>query len=197
MTEVKEAPKPKTGNGQGQMTEIAPPQAPTVPQKVVRNPFAFMRRLAEEMDRVFEDFGLEAGWRFPRYWTRGHEMFRRETGMIPAEWSPKVDVFQREGQLVVHAELPGLTREEVTVRVTDEYLTIEGERKQEKKEERGGYWYSERSFGKFYRAIPLPEGIDTTKATAEFEKGVLEVVMPLTPRVEPKARRLEVREVTK
>jgi len=117
--------------------------------------------------------------------------------MIPAEWSPKVDVFQREGQLVVHAELPGLTKEEVTVRVTDEYLTIEGERKQEKKEERGGYWYSERSFGKFYRAIPLPEGIDTTKATAEFEKGVLEVVMPLTPRVEPKARRLEVREVTK
>jgi HSP20 family protein len=194
MTEVKEAPKPKTTNGQGQKKDIAP-QAPTVPQKAMGNPFVFMRRFAEEMDRLFEDFGLEAGWHFPRFLTRGHELLRRETGLIPAEWSPKVDVFEREGQFVVHADLPGLSKEDVKVELTKDLLTIEGERKQEKKEERGGYCYSERSFGTFYRTIPLPEGVDATKATADFHKGVLEVTMPMSPRAEPKARRLEVREV--
>jgi HSP20 family protein len=117
--------------------------------------------------------------------------------MIPAEWSPRVDVFEREGQFVVHADLPGLTKEDVKVQVTDELLTIEGERKQEKKEERAGCCYTERSYGTFYRAIPLPEGVESTKATAGFDKGVLEVVMPMMRRPEPKARRLEVREVSK
>ncbi len=193
MTEVKEAPKPKTTNGQGQMKTIAP-QAPTVPQKATGYPFAFMRQLGEEMDRQFEDFGLETGWQFPRFLTRGQQLLRRETGMVPAAWAPRVDVFEREGEFVVHADLPGLTREEVKVEVTEDWLTIEGERKQEKKEERGEYRYSERFFGTFYRALPLPEGVDATKAVAHFHQGVLEVVMPRAPRVEPTARRLEVQE---
>ncbi len=64
----------------------------------------------------------------------------------------------------------------------------------EKKEEREGYYYGERRYGSFYRAIPLPEGVDTTRATAEFQKGVLEVVMPRAAVPEAKTRRLEVRE---
>jgi len=194
MTEVKEAPEPKTSNGQGQTREMAP-QAPTVPVKTNGRPFGFMRRFAEEMDRLFEDFGLETGWLMPSWFTQGRERMRREVGFVPAEWSPRVDVLEREGQWVVHAELPGLSKEEVKVELTRDLLTIQGERKEEKKEEHRGYHYRECRYGSFYRAIPLPEGVDTTKATADYNKGMLEVVMPYVTRPEPKVRRLEVRDV--
>jgi len=150
-----------------------------------------MRRFAEEMDRLFEDFGLETGWLMPSWFTQGRERVRREVGLVPAEWSPRVDVLEREGQWVVHAELPGMSKEEVKVEVTHDLLTIQGERKEEMKEEHGGYHYRECRYGSFYRAIPLPEGVDTTKATADFSKGVLEVVMPCVTRPEAKVRRLE------
>ena len=95
---------------------------------------------------------------------------------------------------MVRADLPGLSKEDIKVEVSDDLITIQGERKHEKKEEREGYCYSECSFGSFYRAIPLPEGADASKATADFRKGVLEVTVPAPSRPEPKARRLEVRE---
>jgi HSP20 family protein len=193
MTELKEAPKPKTANGPGQAKAIVP-EAPKTPMTSNVSPFAFMRRFAEEMDRLFEDFGLESGWHMPRFLTRGRELMRREAGFVPAEWSPRVDVLEREGQFVVRADLPGLSKEDVKVEVTDDLLTIQGERKQEKKEEREGYCYSERSHGSFYRAIPLPAGADGSKATADFRKGVLEVIVPAPSPPEPKARRLEIRE---
>jgi HSP20 family protein len=121
-------------------------------------------------------------------------LLRRGSGLVPAEWSPKIDVLQREGQFVVRADLPGLTKEDVKVEVADDVITIQGERKQEKKEERKGYCYSECSYGSFYRAIPLPEGAEGSKATAEFRKGVLEVTVPAATPPVRKARRLEVRE---
>jgi HSP20 family protein len=153
-----------------------------------------MRHLAREMDRVFEEFGLESGFRMPRLLTRGHELLRRESGLIPAEWSPRVDVMHRDGQVTVRADLPGMNKEDVKVEVTDEMITIQGERRHEDKREHEGGFYSECSYGSFFRAIPLPEGADPHKATAEFKKGVLEVKVPAASRPESKARRLEVRE---
>lgn len=192
MIEVKEAPKPKT-NGKGQTKEVAAP-ATSAPPKAVGSPIVFMRRFAEEMDRLFENFGLESGWRMPRLLTRGHEFLRRGTGFVPADWSPHVDVLEREGKFVVHADLPGMSKEDIKVDVSDGLLTIQGERKHEKKEEREGYCYSECSYGSFYRALPLPEGADVSKATAEFRNGVLEVIVPAPSLPEPKAKRLEIRE---
>ncbi|HKI19597.1 MAG TPA: Hsp20/alpha crystallin family protein, partial [Isosphaeraceae bacterium] len=104
------------------------------------------------------------------------------------------DVIEREGQFVVRADLPGMNKEDVKVEVTEDAITIEGERKNEKKEEREGYYYCECSYGSFYRAIPLPEGAEASRATAEFRNGVLEVTVPAPSRPEPKARRLEVKE---
>jgi len=190
MNAVKEAPK-KTGNGQGQM-EMAPQV--TRPQKTHVTPFAFMRRFTEEFDRLFEDFGLEAGWLMPRLFTRGGALLGRRPELPAAEWTPRIEVLEREGQFVVRADLPGMTKEDVKVEIAPEYITLEGERKEEKKEEREGYYYGECHYGKFYRTIPLPEGVDTTKAVADFHKGVLEVVMPKAVLPEPKTRRLEVRE---
>jgi HSP20 family protein len=192
MAEVKEAPKPKTHNGPGQATDIAPRSTATPLSHA--SPVAYLRRFAREMDRLFEDFGLESGWHLPRLFSRGHEVLRREAGLIPADWSPRVDVVQKDSQFVVRADLPGLSKGDIQVEVTDDLVTIQGDRKHEKKEERDGYSCCECSYGSFYRAIPLPEGADAAKATAQFQKGVLEITVPAPSQPEPKAKRIEVRD---
>ncbi len=193
MAEVKEAPKPKTENGRGQTREISP-RTSNVPMTSVASPFAVMRRFAREMDNLFEDFGLDTGLHLPRFLRRGRRLLGRGAELATLDWSPRVDVVEREGKLVIRADLPGLSKEDIKVEVNDDAITIEGERKQEKKEEREGYYYSECSYGSFYRAIPLPEGAEASKATAEFQNGVLEVTVPAPSRPEPKARRLDVKE---
>ena len=213
MAELKDAPKPKAANGQGQVKNITR-GTETAPITLHGSPFAFMRRFAEEMDHLFEDFGVETRWHLPRFKSATKSPFGftsfdidtkwhlpkflgrgREAGSVPAEWAPKVDVLEREGQFVIRADLPGLSKEDVKVEVADGLITIQGERKQEKKEEREGYYYSECGYGSFYRAIPIPEGAEVSQATAEFRQGVLEVSVPVPSRPESKARRLEVREV--
>ena len=152
-TQAEDPERPRTDEGH---------RAPRVVRAVDvdRQPFAFMRRFASEMDRLFEDFGLGTRMHIPRFISRGHELLRREAGLVPAEWSPRINVLQREGKFVVRADLPGLSKDDVKVEVSDDLITIQGERKHEKKEEREGYCYSECSFGSFYRAIPMPEGAE-------------------------------------
>jgi len=193
MTEVKEAPKTKAGNGQGQTKEISR-QTPTELQKVEARWFDFTRRLADEMDRAFADFGHETSWRLPRLLARGRKLFRQGAKEAETAWSPHIDVHERNGQFMVHADLPGMNKDDVKVEVFDDLLTIEGERKEEKNVEREGYTYSECRYGSFYRSIPLPEGVDTSKATADFRKGVLEVTMPMSASRKPNARQIEVKE---
>jgi HSP20 family protein len=193
MAELKEAPKPKTENGPGQGKDVAP-RTTAAPMTSSGSPFGYMRRFAEEMDHLFENFGLQTGMRMPSLFTRGHELLRREAGFVPGDWSPRIDVLEREGQFVVHADLPGLSKEDLKVDIADDLLTIQGERKQHKKEERAGYCYSECSYGSFYRAIPLPAGTDASKASAQFHNGVLEIAIPAPTQAGKKARRLEVRE---
>jgi HSP20 family protein len=194
MAELKEAPRPRAENGAGQKKELTP-RGEATPQRWAGSPFHFMRRFAEEMDRLFADFGMHSGWQMPGLLSRGQEFFKRELGLVPADWTPEIDVRHRDGNLVVRVDLPGLTKDEVKVEVTEQMLTIQGERKHEKKEEHEGYYYSERGYGSFYRAVPLPTGVDAAKATAEFKNGVLEVTMPAAPEPAKKVRRLEVREV--
>jgi HSP20 family protein len=156
------------------------------------SPFTFMRRFAEEMDRLFDDFGL--GMQIPSPLGRARELFRRETGLVQADWSPKIDILEREGKFVVRADLPGLSKNDVKVELSADVLSIQGERRQERREEREGYSYNECSYGRFSRIIPLPEGADTSKASAHFHNGVLEVEMPAPTSQKPQARRLEIRE---
>lgn len=158
------------------------------------SPFAFIRRFAEEMDRLFEDFGLERGLGVPGMLGRRYEVMRREAELGQAEWSPVVDIIDRDGTLTIRADLPGLSKDDIHVDVTEDAITIQGERTEEKKEEREGHCYRERSYGRFYRAIPLPEGVDSSKATAEFHNGVLAVALPAPSHSQRKARRLEILE---
>lgn len=126
------------------------------------HPFALMRRFTEEMDRLFEGHG---GWRGSR--------------SDVTQWAPAIEVKERDGQLEVTAELPGIKENDVKVEVTDEGLVIQGERKQEHEEKREGYYRSERSYGQFYRVIPLPEGATVDQARAEFHNGELRVSIPV------------------
>ncbi len=126
------------------------------------NPFSMMRRLSEEMDRAFSSsLGL---WR----------------GSDEGMWAPPVEVRERNGNVEICAELPGMTKDDIKVEWTDQGLVIEGEKKREKQSEEGGYFRSERSYGHFYRTVPLPEGTDTSKIKAEFKNGVLQIQAPLS-----------------
>jgi HSP20 family protein len=134
------------------------------------SPFELMRRFSEEMDRAFEGFGL----------SRGRLFGGGEAGM----WSPAVEVFERDNNLVVRAELPGLSKDDVKVEMTDEGLVIQGERRRESGEKGEGWYRSERSYGQFYRLIPMPEGVNAEQAKARFENGVLEVTAPIPERAQ-------------
>src|ERR1041385_6476806 len=127
-------------------------------------PFSMMRRFADQMDRIFEDFSFPTMERFGRSW--GMERF-----------SPQIDIFERDSKLVIRADLPGMSKEDVTVDVTEDAVVIEGERKFEHEENEQGVYRSERSYGRFHREIPLPEGVKTDNATANFKNGVLEIAL--------------------
>ncbi len=145
------------------------------------SPFRALQRFADDVDRMFADFGVGRSWASPSW---------RETAT--GTWTPEVEVFQKNNELTIKADLPGLTKDEVSVELTDDAVIIQGERKREHEEEREGVYRTERSYGSFYRAIPLPEGAITEQANANFHDGVLEVTMPAPPA--SKGRRLEITE---
>jgi HSP20 family protein len=153
----------------------------TTPSKWGVSPMRSFQRLADEMDRMFDDFGFGGRWRPAPLW--------RSTAANL--WDPDVDVYQKDDQLIIKADLPGLRKDEVSVEITDDAVTIQGQRKTEHEEERGGYFRSERSYGSFHRSVPLPEGAITDQAKASFRDGVLEITLPAPPAA-TKGRRLEI-----
>jgi HSP20 family protein len=92
---------------------------------------------------------------------------------------PAIDVFEKDGQLHVRAEVPGMAPEDIQIEVAEDALLISGEKKEEKEVKEENYYRSERSYGKFTRRIPLPRTADTDKANARFKDGVLEIDMPV------------------
>jgi HSP20 family protein len=153
------------------------------PTQWSNSPFRAMQRLADEMDRMFDQFGL------------GHRWTPLSRESAAESWAPDVEVFQKNNELTIKADLPGLKKDEVSVEVTDNAVTIHGERKREHEEEREGWYRSERSYGSFWRVIPLPEGAISEQAKATFRDGVLEITLPAPPTA--KGRRLEITEATK
>jgi len=161
------------------------------PQTYGRSPFAFMRRFSEEMDRLFEDFGMERGSLAPSF----GRTLERFGDLGSAMWSPQVEVFERNNKLVVRADLPGMTKDDIDVDITDDALVIRGERRSEREENEEGYYRSERSYGSFYRSIPLPEGVEPENVNATFLNGVLEITMNAPELAEQRSsRRIEIRE---
>lgn len=145
-------------------------------------PFPPMRRLFEDMERMFEDVG--PGVPLPSFW--------RFSAPAKGVWTPPAEMLEKDGTLEVSVDLPGLTPNDVKVEIREHELVIEGERKTEHEEKGEGFYRTERTYGTFFRAMPLPENAETDKAKASFTDGVLHVVIPVPKRPEAEVRRLEI-----
>jgi HSP20 family protein len=141
------------------------------------NPFSLMTKMTEEMARAFGDIASNRG------------------NAGAAIWAPAIEVSERDGNYVIHAELAGVKPEEVKLEVTDEGIVLEGERQVEREENKGGVHLTEREYGHFYRSIPLPEGANIEQARAKFENGVLEVTVPV-PEQKNKPRQIPIEATT-
>jgi HSP20 family protein len=173
-------------------TEIAPRERQDVTRREpiwAPNPFRMLERFADDMENIFDEFGLGRSWFGPRLGRRWLTPSRTRLDM----WAPDIEVSQRDNELVVHADLPGMKKDDVCVDVTDNDITISGERQLEEETERGGVYRSERSYGSFCRTIPLPEGAIADQAKATFKDGVLEIRLP-APSQPTRGRRVEIKE---
>ena len=158
------------------------------PSQAARDPFALMRQMTSELDRAFG----ESPW--PAFsWPSLRSFGFTET----AAWNPRVDVYEKGNRLVTKVDLPGIKKDDVKVEVTDGQLVISGERKSESEEKQERFYRSEREYGSFYRAVPLPEGSRLEDVKATFADGVLEVSVPFSAQTEAKARRIEIQEPAK
>jgi len=147
------------------------------------SPFALLQRFfSDDLVNLFDELGGRRGEASPQ--------LRAQTGTIA--WVPKIDVMQRANELVVRLDLPGVNPDDVTVEISDAAVTISGERKQEHAEENGSIYRFERSYGAFFREIPLPEGAIVNQAKASVKDGVLEISVPAPPEQVSRGRRLEI-----
>ena len=140
-----------------------------------RDPFNYLR---SQIDRIFDDaFSGHGGWLGER------------NGMF----APQLDVTENDKEVKVCAELPGIEPKDLDVKVTDDELTIRGEKHSERSadEKEGRYW-SERTYGSFERTIPLPTEVDGEKASSEFKNGVLRITLPKREGAKPRAHKINV-----
>lgn len=140
------------------------------------------RSLHRQIDRVFEDFarGLPS-LTMPGEAAEGVRL------------SPRIDVSETDKAIEITAELPGVEEKDVDVSLSDNRLTIKGEKKSEREEKEKSYHLLERSYGAFERTIAIPFDIDSDKVEAQFEKGVLKVTLPKPPETKARSRKIAIK----
>lgn len=134
------------------------------------DPFERLQELQDEMARLWSDT-----WPFTARSLTPPAL--RETSR-PTPWAPRLDVYEKNGNLVIKADLPGAKPEDVEVTLEEGDLIIKGERKDEREDKAENYYRMERSYGSFYRCLSLPEGIKPEQIQATFADGVLEITIP-------------------
>jgi len=127
----------------------------------------------EEMEQLFDQY-LRGGWLRP--WRVDWPAFREAA--LPEFRFPKVDVVDREDEVVVKAEVPGVDKKDLDVTVSDDSVIIKGSTSHEEKAEEGDYYRSEISRGSFSRTVALPASVDGSRAKADFKDGMLELTLP-------------------
>jgi HSP20 family protein len=148
-------------------------------------PFAWMRQMQDQLDRTFSS--IWSGGGTSSSWTP-------DNVFGPSDWSPAIDVFQRGNDLVIRADVPGLSKDDIAVDIADDQLTIRGDRRYDHEEERDGVFRSERSYGSFCRVVPLPQGAIPDSAKATFNNGVLEIVLQAPSFDVRRGRRVDIKE---
>ena len=157
---------------QGKLQKVEPARMPA--------PFGDMEQF---FDNLFTRGWLRPfGWERPRW---GELMGTFEERM------PKVDIIDREEQVVVRAEVPGVNKDDLDVSVSDNAVTIRGETRHEEKEEKGDYYRSEMTRGSFARTVMLPTNVDANQAKAKFSDGVLELTLPKVEQARKKTVKID------
>ena len=139
------------------------------------DPFRELKSLQDEMNRLFMT-------NLPRSVA--------QEDLATGGWSPNVDIYESENEIILEAELPGLSRDDFEVSIENNVITLKGKREFEKKEENDNFHRVERSYGAFTRSFSLPRSVSAENTTADFRNGVLRVSLP--KREEAKSRRIEV-----
>ena len=121
---------------------------------------------------------------------RVNRMFGNDEAAATTTWSPSVDIFETEGEIVVKAELPGMNREDITLNLEKNLLTLKGERRFEKETKDENYHRIERSYGGFSRAFSIPATVDEEKIRADYKDGVLKIFLPKKEQAKPKQIRI-------
>ena len=133
------------------------------------NPVRELDSLQSDMNRLFDSFfqGRDAN------------------GGTGRRWIPPMDLVETENHLVLRADLPGMSVDDLDIEIKDGVLTVSGERKSEQEQKEEGFYRVERAFGRFSRSLSLPEGVDADKVNASFDRGVLEVKIPKPEETRP------------
>ena len=148
--------------------------------------------LQNEMNRLFEDF-----WQNP-FSMRPFATFDRmwPSTMSGSTWSgfnPNVDISETDREIKLEAELPGLDEKDIEISISEDVLTIKGEKRHENKRKENNYYYAERSYGTFTRQFALPNAVDEDKIDATFKKGILTITMPKRPEVVEQRKRIAIK----
>ena len=114
------------------------------------------------------------------------DIFSRDTFRLGGEWAPVVDMSETKDEMIVRAEVPGMAKEDITVTLQDNVLTLRGEKKEEKRELDATFHRIERSYGSFVRSFTLPTLVQVEKVVATYKDGVLTVTLPKAEEVKPK-----------
>lgn len=150
------------------------------------SPFSIMSNFLEDMDRLARGIGFDG----PS--PSRAQVSARSRGSTSAVWTLPIEVSERDGQLVIVAEVPGMAKDNISVDIDADRVVISGERTEQHEASRGSLYVSERRYGHFARAIVLPPGARPDEATASFADGILEIQVPMA--TQPGMRRLEVRD---
>jgi HSP20 family protein len=143
---------------------------------VVRwDPFRDLNMLQDRMNRLFDDAG--------RTWAT-------DEPAATTTWSPAVDIFETEGEIVVKAELPGMERKDIALNLENNVLTVRGERRFAKETKDDNYHRIERSYGTFSRSFSIPATVEEEKIRADYKDGVLKIVLPKKEQAKPKQIRI-------
>ena len=163
------------------MAETTTTPAKFEEQRVARREHAtFFDAMQDEMERLWAR--MPFGFRPPL----------RRDGALPELWAPRMDIFEKDGTLTVKAELPGVQKEDVAITLAGGDLIVRGERKAESEVREEDYYRMERSYGGFYRRLPLPFEVEAEQIKASFADGVLEVTIPKPAAAAPAAQTIPV-----
>ncbi|MFZ3089789.1 MAG: Hsp20/alpha crystallin family protein [Nitrospirota bacterium] len=143
------------------------------------DPFRDLLSLQERMNKLFEESLSRSG--------------KDQEDLTVGRWSPAIDVMENEQEIVIKGELPGIELKDVEVLIKDNLLTLRGERKFEKEEEKENYHRIERAYGAFQRVFTLPASVEQDKVKAKMRDGILEIRLPKAKKELPKKVEIEVK----